>query len=137
LAEIAALGMVRPEILPQREESAIRTSNNLNIVQIILLVAGGAAGVAFSDSGLMFYNILLMPVCGGIAFAAMGRKWFLAPLVIFALAGLKQTVTYWGEGYLDWAALSGILLFGLIYAGLVCLGAVITGLLKYAWGKDG
>ena len=67
----------------------------------------------------------------------MGRKWFLAPLVIFALAGLKQTVTYWGEGYLDWAALSGILLFGLIYAGLVCLGAVITGLLKYAWGKTG
>jgi len=106
------------------------------ITQLIILMAGAISGVALSNSMNMFYNFIIMPIIGGISLVVFKRKWYLAPLAIFVLTNLWQSITGIVSGEFDWTLLYSGLYFSIIYTILVVLGTTITMLLKFAFKKE-
>ncbi len=114
--------------------AAIKRS--LYISHIILLLVGAIVGVALSNSMGMFYNLMIMPIIGGVSFITLKRKWFIAPSVIFLLAIIWQTLAgFINYGSLRDAFYDGIY-FSIIYTILSGLGVVIAILLKFAFKKE-
>lgn len=107
------------------------------ITQIIILIAGAIVGAVLSNSMGLFYNFLIMPILGGIAFFTFKEKWYLVPIAVFVFNYLYMTIsTIILDGF-HWGILYAGLHFSFIYSVLVCIGVVITILLKIALGKRG
>lgn len=116
--------------------SAIKRS--IFITQIIILMVGAIVGVVLSNSMGLFYNFLIMPILGGLAYLTFKEKWFLAPIVVFVFTYLYITIsTIIMDGFHGAVFLYAGLHFSFIYGVLVCIGVVITILLKIAFGKKG
>lgn len=125
----------QPSIKDEKIIFAIKRS--IFITQLIILMAGAIIGVALSDSMGMFYNFIIMPIIGGVSLVAFKRKWYLAPLAIFTLTYLWQTITGIVSGGFEWNALYRGLYYSIIYTILVGLGVIIAVLLKFAFKKEG
>lgn len=122
--------------LPIKDEKIISAiKRSIYITQITVLVAGAILGVALSNSMGMFYNFIIMPIIGGISLIAFKSKWYLAPIAIFILTYLWQTIAGFVADGFSWAGLYIGLYYSVIYTVLIVLGVVITALLKYAFKK--
>lgn len=126
------------------EQSSIKDDNivfaikrSIFITQLVILMVGAIIGVAITNSMNMFYNFIIMPVIGGVSLVALKRKWYFAPLGIFILTYLWETIKIIASGEFDWIFLYAGLYFSIIYSGLVVLGVIIAMLLKFAFKKEG
>ncbi len=108
------------------------------ITQIIILMVGAIVGAVLSNSMGLFYNFLIMPILGSIAYFTFKEKWYLAPIIVFVFTYLYITIsTIIMDGFHGGVLLYAGLHFSFIYSVLVCMGVVITILLKIAFGKTG
>lgn len=121
------------DIKDEKIISAIKRS--LFISQFVVLIAGAIFGVALSNSMDMFYNLIIMPIIGGISYIVLKRKWYLAPLGIFSLTFVWQTLIGVIEDGISSNFFHRGLYFSLIYAALAGLGVIIAILLKFAFKK--
>jgi hypothetical protein len=109
--------------------------HSIFITQIIILMAGGVLGVALSNSMGMFYNFMIMPIVGGVSVVSLKRKWYVTPIIIFAISYLWTTISeIWSSGF-EWIFLYSGLYYGTIYTGLVLLGVLIAMLLKITFKR--
>jgi len=122
-------------ISDQKIISAIKRS--IFITQLAILTIGAIIGTALTNSMGMFYNFIIMPVIGGVALLVFKRKWYYAPIAVFLLSYLWQTIRDIILDGFTWIILYSRFYFSAIYAILVCLGVVIVMLLKYAFKKEG
>ncbi len=105
------------------------------ISQIVILALGAVLGIALSSSMGMFYNFIIMPIIGGISLIVFKKRWVLAALGIFIVTYLWQTILVMAEDGFSLTGLTVGLYYSVVYAILVVLGAVIAGLLKFAFEK--
>jgi len=124
-----------PSIKDEKIISGIKRS--IFMTQASILIAGAIVGVALTNSMGMFYNIIIMPIIGGISVTTFKRKSYLAAVAVFFLSYLWQTVKAIIIGGFDWAALYSGLFYSIIYMVLVGLGIVIAVLLQFSLGKKG
>ncbi len=108
---------------------------NIFITQIFILVIGTITGIALTNSMAMFYNLIIMPLIGGLSFIILKRKWYLTPVFVFISSYLWQIIAWTIESGFDWMALYGSLFYSTIYTSLIVLGVIISMLLKFAFGK--
>jgi hypothetical protein len=136
-AEFAAfesINMEQPSIKDKNIIFAIKRS--IFLTQLIILIVGAIIGIALSNSMDMFYNLLIMPIIGGISLIVLRRKWYLTPVSIFVLTYLWQTILGIVSGGFNWMALSSGLYYSIIYTILVGLGIIIAMLLKFTFKKE-
>ena len=62
----------------------------------LILILGSIIGVNLNDSQNMFYNFLIMPLLGGVAYLVFERKAYLASILVFIISFIHQM----GYGYL-------------------------------------
>lgn len=137
-AEFDIFESIRIEQSSIKDEKIIfAIKRSIFITQLTILIVGAITGVALSNSMGMFYNLIIMPVIGGISLVVFKRKWYFAPLAIFVLTYLWQTLTGIVSGGFDWIALYSGLYYSIIYTILVGVGVIITMLLKFAFKKEG
>lgn len=108
--------------------------------QGILLVGGAILGVSMTFSSNVFYNFLLMPVVGIIAYSVFGQKFHIAPSlvcilsiisnVIYGVFGERLGLTAIAAAFASW------IIYSFIYAFLVLVGWSIGWLMHYAFGKE-
>lgn len=114
---------------------------NFLVLMLGMLSLGGLLGVYLSNSMGMFYNLLIMPLVGGISYLILQRRWFYVPLGIFVSTYFWIIIQMIGEGAwageFQWDLLLAPLFFCIIYVLLCFLGVVIATLLKYAFRKEG
>lgn len=135
--EYETFEIIKEELVPIKDEKIIASiKRRIYITQLLLLIAGGIIGVALTNSMAMFYNLIIMPVIGGVAFVFLKGKWYMAPLAIFILTYLWEIFSIIPHGF-DWHILYTGLFISLIYSALVGLGVIITRLLKFAFSKEG
>jgi hypothetical protein len=133
-AEFETFEAVQLEQLTTKDEkivSAIKRS--VMIARFINLMVGAIVGVALSNSMGMFYNFIIMPLVGGISLYTFKKKWYLAPILIFAMTYLIGTAS---DAY-TWDLTYPRIYFSVIYSILVLLGVIIAKLLRFAFGKEG
>lgn len=135
--ELETFDNIKVDQLPIKDEKIIGAiKRSIFITQTIILIVGAIVGIALTNSMGMFYNFIIMPIIGGVSFVAFKRKWYFAPLAIFVLTYLWQTIIGIVLGGFDWIALYSGLSYSIIYTVLVGLGVVIAMLLKFAFKKE-
>ena len=95
------------DIKDEKIISAIKRS--IFISQFIVLIAGGIFGIALSNSMDMLYNLIIMPIIGGISYIILKRRWYLAPLGIFTLTFVWQSIMGVIEDGIGWGVLQRFL----------------------------
>jgi hypothetical protein len=131
-----AFESIRIEPLNLKDKKIIfDIKRSVYISQIVILALGAVLGIALSSSMGMFYNFIIMPIIGGIALLVFKKKWVLAAIGIFVVTYLWQTILLMAENGFSLTGLTVGLYYSVIYAILVVLGAVIAGLLKFAFEK--
>lgn len=135
-AEFKTFDNIHINQLPIKDEKIIfAIKRSIFITQMIILIIGAIVGVALSNSMGMFYNFIIMPIIGSVSLIALKRKWYVAPLTIFILAYLWQTLMGIVIDGFSWVGLYVGLYYSIIYTVLVFLGVVITILLIFAFKK--
>lgn len=131
-------GLVEPKFDDKRVLARIK--RQMTYLALGLLVVGALVGIGFSSSHLVFYNILIMPAVGALAYAALGKKAYSVPLAILPLTYIYHFVDFLlstkGSGKspgFPGALLATPLFWGLLYAGFAALGAIIAALLTFAF----
>jgi hypothetical protein len=128
-----AINTLQSSIKDKKIISAMKRS--IFITQIIILIVGGFLGVALSNSMGMFYNFMIMPIVGGVSVVALKRKWYLTPIIIFAISYLWTTISEIVPNGFEWIFLYNGLYYGTIYTVLVLLGVLIAMLLKITFKR--
>lgn len=109
-------------------------------LQGVLLMGGAILGVSMTFSSNVFYNFLLMPIVGVLAYLVFGKEFYIGPSIIFVLSIISNIVYgVLGEGLgltALAAAFTSWIIYSFIYAFLVLLGYCIAWLMRYAFGKE-
>jgi len=110
---------------------AIRRS--IYITRIIILLVGGSVGIALTNSMGIVYNIIIMPIIGGLSYFVFKKKWYITAIAIFIITYLWQIVTDIVLSGFYLVSLTLSLYFSVLYTILIGLGVLIAMLLKFAF----
>ncbi len=105
---------------------------------VAALLAAAIFGAAQTFSFGIFYNILIMPLIGGLGSFLFGKRWYFLPTGVLLLTPLFAAVFELFEN--GWKAameqFPEALFFALIYALLVLAGIAIAALFRFAFRKE-
>ena len=136
-SEFETLEIINPSQSTIKDKKIVfAMKRSIFVTQLIILISGGFLGIALSNSIGMFYNFIIMPIIGGVSVIAFKKKWYLAPLAIFILSFLYQTIIEIATGSFEWFFLYDGLYYSVIYTVLVLLGIVIAKLLQFTFKKE-
>lgn len=125
---------------PQMNVAKVTTNikRQLFFLSIALMVIGAAFGIAIADGEFMFYNIIIMPLIGGISYCALKWKSLYALAFVFVCTYLRWLPYSFGHIYEGNFAQAFIppVFWALIYAGLFALGMVIASLLYFGFRRE-
>lgn len=129
-------GQKEEEVLLEKAEKDVlkKIKKRVYLGGVLLLGLGLLLGIFLSNTAGMFYNILLMPLLGMLAYALFRRKGlYFVPLLFLAegIRSLLEALTY--TNFLG--ALSVCWVLAGIYSVLVFLGVVIAALFSYSFSK--
>lgn len=100
----------------------------------LILIVGSIIGVNLSDSQNVFYNFLIMPLLGGVAYLAFEKRAYIFSLLIFTISMVFQMVNGYLEGY--YSSIRYIfyesIIFPVFFAIFFILGIIIFRLLAFA-----
>ncbi len=128
--------------IPMLEEKQFlkKLRRNTFKLQGVLLMGGAILGVSMTFSSNVFYNFLLMPIVGILAYLVFGKEFYIGPSIIFVLSiisniiygvlGERLGLTALAAAFTSW------IIYSFIYAFLVLLGYCIAWLMHYAFGKE-
>lgn len=66
----------------------------------LILIIGSVLGLSLNDSQGIFYNILIMPLLGGVAYLVFNKKAYIVAIFIFIISFVHQGIHGYLEGYL-------------------------------------
>ncbi|MGL5692687.1 MAG: zf-HC2 domain-containing protein [Peptostreptococcaceae bacterium] len=117
-----------------------KIKKQLLMLATILVIAGSIIGIGISESEAMFYNILIMPIIGGLGYYILKNKSYLLSVIIFLAVYVYHLIKYIIEGLFNEASIMSLLvapsLWSFIYSGLCLLGTLIGFLLYIAFKKE-
>lgn len=105
---------------------------------IALLVIGTMIGVYLSNSMGMFYNIILMPMIGAIAYYVLGKRWYIVSVGVFITSYIWLFVGF----VIEYRKLAIEIFYypiylTAIYTALTVVGVFVSKLLYFAFKKEG
>lgn len=117
-----------------------KIKNQLAIGAMIMIILGSFIGVGISESEWMFYNIIIMPLVGGLGYFALKQKCYFVPVGIFILTYIWNSIKYIIEIKANEMNLVAMMVssgtWATIYTCLCILGLVIGFLLYIAFKKE-
>lgn len=120
-------------------ESSIKTWL-FSIARNKMIILGSFIGVGISESEWMFYNIVIMPIIGGVGYFIFRKKSYILPISIFTLTYVWDFIKYMVErptNEMGWGEIITVpATWATIYTGLCTLGILIGFLLYIAFKKE-
>ena len=132
----------RYDTLPEMNDRRVlqKIKKRIFFAALATVIIGALVGIGLTEGPGMFYNIIIMPLVGAIAYFALNRKSFYFPIALFILSYIWALINYiFDSSYLKDSILN--LLFAptflsCIYSGLALFGIIIAFLLKFAFRKE-
>lgn len=122
--------------LPTMDDKRVISKIKYGIYLFILIsiCIGTVIGVSLAGSDAMFYNIIIMPLIGGIGYFILNKKWWIIPAGVFTFTFIDQFIINMTENmyYIIFASA----VWALIYTALCVFGVVTAFLLKFAFKKE-
>ncbi|MGL4912287.1 MAG: zf-HC2 domain-containing protein [Romboutsia sp.] len=118
-----------------------KIKNRLIVAGLILILVGSIIGVILSESENMFYNVLIMPIIGGVSYFVLRKKSYVVPLIMFGFVYVYHFIKYIFE--LEEINVNQIislvpmpLMWSIVYSCLCALGILIGFLLYIAFRRE-
>ena len=110
---------------------------NISYLCFIIILLGILFGISISSNQFMFYNILIMPTIGAIAYLVLKKNVIYICVAVFSIVYLRWLYDCIGHALNGQYILALIppLLWALIYLFLTIIGICIAALLQYASKK--
>ncbi len=130
------------DTLPKMNDKRVlqKIKKRIFLVALATVIIGTLIGVGLTEGPGMFYNIIIMPLVGGIAYFALNRKSFYFPITLFILSYIWTLINYiFDSSYLKDSILDLLfapIFLSCIYSGLALLGIIIAFLLRFAFRKE-
>lgn len=130
------------DLKPQMDEKRVlaKIKKQLAFTALVMVVLGAFIGLSFSDSSLVFYNILIMPTIGALGYFALREKSYLVPMAMLPFVYVWYMLRYWFMGVFGSEGLAGLfsapLTWAFIHAGLAATGTLVAFLLHFAFKKE-
>lgn len=128
------------EICMNDKKIISKIRNQLIFGSMILIALGSFIGIAISESQWMFYNVVIMPMVGGLGYFAFNKKSYILPIGIFLLTYIWDFIKYIIERDYNGMDIQSIVIvpatWAIIYSGLCILGILIGFLLYVAFKKE-
>lgn len=90
----------------------------------LIMMLGAVSGVMFTNTELLFQNLIIMPIVGVLSYCCFkikGAAMYVAVFMMMAIWGLIEKATVGSSG-------AGFVTFGIIFGALVLVGVVIAAL---------
>ncbi|MFQ7523725.1 MAG: RNA polymerase sigma factor [Terrisporobacter sp.] len=120
-------------------ESSIKTWL-FSIARNKMIILGSFIGVGISESEWMFYNVIIMPIVGGIGYFIFRKKSYIVPISIFILTYVWDFIKDIIERQTNQMSWKEMLIVPAVwanrYTGLCVLGILIGFLLYIAFKKE-
>lgn len=130
----------RQEVVMDEKHILDKIKRQLMLLSMLAIVGASILGLALSETIGMFYNIIIMPSIGIVAYFALGKKSYYVPFALFLFSYIWLFIKYIAEGMLGEGIIFGVftipIYWSAIYTGLCGLGLIIGFLLKYAFGRE-
>ena len=105
-----------------------------------MIILGSFIGVGISESEWMFYNIVIMPIVGGVGYFIFRKKLYILPISIFILTYVWDFIKYIIERQTNQMSWKEILIVPAVWANIYTvfgiLGILIGFLLYIAFKKE-
>jgi hypothetical protein len=130
------------DTLPEMNDKRVlqKIKKRIFFAALTTVIIGTLIGVGLTEGPGMFYNIIIMPLVGGIAYFALNKKSFYFPIVLFILSYIWTLINYiFDSSYLKDSILNlffAPIFMSIIYSGLALFGIIIAFLLKFAFRKE-
>lgn len=115
-----------------------KIKKKMTFIAIILVAIGILFGLAISTDRFMFYNIIIMPILGGIGYIAFKNKSYVVLLAIFICVYIRfffdSLPGAFNGDFIN--ALIGPLWWAIIYVSLSSLGVVIAFLFEFGFRRE-
>ncbi len=102
----------------------------------LFIVLGILLGISLSSGNAIFYNLLIMPFLGGLAFYNFGKKSFRLLGLVFILAYLREILDSIASVGLEKLQIFQLWSLPMAYLIFVFLGIIIAALLKFALEEE-
>lgn len=111
-----------------------RVKQKLYSLAGLVLILGTIAGLSLSDSQSFFYNFLIMPLLGLVAYLAFGKKAYISSIGIFIIGFIHQTIGIYLSGH--YADIKGLLFeafsISFLFVTFYFLGIIIFKLFSFS-----
>lgn len=139
--EINDMNRINNENIKMNDKKVIsKIKNQLMLSASIMVILGSFIGVCISESELMFYNIIIMPLIGGLGYFVFNKKFYIVPIGIFVMTYIWDFIKYIVERDLNGMDIASIIIipatWAIIYSVLCMLGILIGFLLYIAFKKE-
>lgn len=139
--EFREMNKINNENIKMNDKKIIlKIKNQLAIGAMIMIILGSFIGVGISESEWMFYNIIIMPLVGGLGYFALKQKCYFITIGIFVLTYIWNFIKYSIDIKTNGMDLVAIMVssgtWATIYTCLCILGSVIGFLLYIAFKKE-
>lgn len=117
-----------------------KIKNQLVMIAMIMVIFGAFIGVGISESEWMFYNIVIMPILGGLGYLAFNKKSYMVPIGIFILTYMWNLIKYIIEESYTSADIGSIMIapltWSIVYSVFCTIGILIGFLLYITFKKE-
>ena len=139
--EIYETNIINNKNIKMNDKKVIsKIKNQIMLSASIMIILGSFIGVCISESELMFYNIIIMPLIGGLGYFVFNKKFYIVPIGIFVMTYIWDFIKYIVERDLNGMDIASIIIipatWAIIYSVLCMLGILIGFLLYIAFKKE-
>lgn len=126
------------EIEIDNEKVLAKIRNKLYSLGGLILILGTIVGVSLIGSQNTFYNLLIIPLLGGVSYIAFDKKAYIGSILVFLISFINQ----WFVGYIDRVYTSrktlfyGSLTTGIIFLIFFYIGIIILKLFKISISRE-
>lgn len=115
------------------EHGLQRVMRKLQIFTGMLMMFGILYGLSLTAGGDLFYNVILMPLIGGVGYYLFRWKALYRLPLLLTVTHFFSNLAGMGNEYLDAYSL---LLWSFLYSTFACLGVIIAALLHFVFRRE-
>lgn len=106
-----------------------------NFIALIIILTT-MFGASITGTSLVFYNIFLMPIVGGLSYAVLKKKTYFALIFIFLAVLCTKTAWLFIDSHEFVFSFMGSVWYAGLYVSVALIGVVVAMLLEFGFKKE-
>lgn len=124
--------------IPEMDDVKVvsKLKKQVNNFMVLVVIITTMFGASITGTELVFYNIVLMPIVGGLSYTLLKDKFIFALLFIFVTVCSTNTAWVFIESNQFFLSLLGSIWYAGLYVTIAMIGVAVAWLLNFGFKKE-